>query len=225
MDDALPDERLSLIFACCHPALSLESQVALTLRLVGGLTTEEIARAFLVPEPTMAQRLSRAKGKVRAAAIPIRVPPRRTCCSTGSAPVHAVLYLAFNQGYGPPPTRRPARRGDPAREAPGRADARRRGVARARRADAPPRRPAGDARRRERRDRAPREPGPSALGPRTASTRGGGCSTERSGSDGPGRTRSRRRSPRSTRTSRPTGARSRRSTDAWSSSRRPRWSS
>ncbi len=102
MDDTLPDERLSLIFACCHPALSLESQVALTLRLVGGLTTEEIARSFLVPEPTMAQRLSRAKGKVRAAAIPIRVPPGHLLLER-LRPVHAVLYLAFNQGYGPPP--------------------------------------------------------------------------------------------------------------------------
>ncbi len=102
MDETLPDERLSLIFACCHPALSLESQVALTLRLVGGLTTEEIARSFLVPESTMAQRLSRAKSKVRAAAIPIRVPPAHQLLER-LRPVHTVLYLAFNQGYGPPP--------------------------------------------------------------------------------------------------------------------------
>jgi RNA polymerase sigma-70 factor (ECF subfamily) len=102
MDETLPDERLSLIFACCHPALSLESQVALTLRLVGGLTTEEIARSFLVPEPTMAQRLSRAKSKVRAAAIPIRIPPGHQLLER-LRPVHTVLYLAFNQGYGPPP--------------------------------------------------------------------------------------------------------------------------
>jgi len=102
MHETIPDERLSLIFACCHPALSLESQVALTLRLVGGLTTEEIARSFLVPEPTMAQRLSRAKSKVRAAGIPIRIPPGHLLIER-LRPVHTVLYLAFNQGYGPPP--------------------------------------------------------------------------------------------------------------------------
>ena len=100
-ESAIPDERLELVFMCCHPALAIEAQVALTLRAVVGLTTEEIARAFLVPAETMKRRLTRAKSKIKVAGIPFGVPAGSQLAERLGA-VLAVVYLIFNEGYGDP---------------------------------------------------------------------------------------------------------------------------
>ena len=142
----IPDERLGLVFACCHPALAVEAQVPLTLRLVGGLTVPEIARALLLPEATVAQRLVRAKKKVRLSGIPIAEPPPDALDDRLGA-VLAVLYLVFNEGYaatgGDALVRDgPRRGGDPARPRGAHAAAGRARAGRAARADAaPPRAP------------------------------------------------------------------------------------
>ena len=208
MDETtFPDERLELIFTCCHPALATEAQVALTLRTLGGLDTGEIARAFLVPEPTMYQRLVRAKRKIAAAGIPFRVPPDEVLPDRLAA-VLSVVYLIFNAGYGG--------RNELAREAI------RLGTALA---ELMPDEPEvhgllalmllHDARR-EARFRAGEvvllEDQQSSLWTAGRSRPAAGCSTAPSRCAGAARMSSRRRSPRCMQTSRATGRRSRRST-------------
>ena len=220
----IPDERLELIFACCHPALAADAQVALTLSLVGGLTTPEIARAFIVPEATLAQRLVRAKRKIRDAGIPLRVPAEHLLPERLRT-VFAAIYLVFNAGYGPPVRRELCAEAirlalllatlmpDEA-EAHGLhafllfQDARR---------DA---RVSADGRLvlLDDQDRVAVGRGRDRAGARSARARACRCGC-------PARTSCRLRSPRCTRRTRPTGARSRSSTAGCSTSRRRRSSS
>ena len=207
-DDLIPDERLELIFTCCHPALSLDAQVALTLRTLGGLTTDEIARAFLVPGATMAQRLVRAKRKIRDAGDPVPRPARPPAARAARRGARRRLP-DLQRGLRRP--RRPRRRGDPARPRARRADAGRARGTRAARADAAARRA----------PRGARSPTASSCCSTTRTARSGTTAQIAEGrrrSSARSRSRPRpvrrpgrdRRAPR--RASRATGPRSRRST-------------